>query len=237
MKSDRLANLPKTALLVDNVLFQLCGDFAALIEAEAFFNNLRGRDVNLAAAIWTARDHPSLLNAIRQILPCALHTFHPELRFEAVQAMIDRLMLRGYATFMDAIERMWPPMTQEMEDANQNLCFDLDQLAEANEFFGGETRLTSLCVRGPVTLEHVYRTFPCAVHQFRPELSLADARRLMTLPSVFLVFRGLDQVRRAPATQQERFIARLFVAASEEERQDTIFRIIAAKQATGVAQA
>ena len=79
--------------------------------------------------------------------------------------------------------------------------------------------------------------FPLAVHHHRPDLDLDQARQLMTLPSVFLVVEGMDQIRQAPRELQEKFAARVGAVMSHEERQDFLFRTMARKQGTGAAQA
>jgi hypothetical protein len=235
MNSDRLARLRKVPLVADGVTYSLCGEFEALIEAEAFFN--MGRDVNLLLAILNGRDEQSVLAAARQLLPCGLHTFHPKLSWDGVQALIDQMLFRGDPAFLHAIEKMWPPMTAEREEANSKLRFDLDSLASANEHFAGQAKLSLISVPGFLTFEHAYCVFPCAVHHHRPELGIGQARELMSLPSVFLVVEGLEQVRQAPRQLQKKFAERLGAAASNEEKQEFLFRNMAQKSGTGAAQA
>jgi hypothetical protein len=234
VENDGLGTLPKTPLVFDGITYHLCGDFGALIKAEQFFNI--SHDVNLLFAILKGRDAGSVLDAMRQLLPCALHTFHPRLSFDGSQAIIDRMVAAGDPSFVRAIGQMWPAETEERKEASRNLCFDLDSLADANEHFGG-TGLGLFYVEGPLTLEHAYNYFPCAVHRFRPELNLAQARQLMTLPSVFLVIEGLAEVRKAPRELHLKFIERLGEAASDEERLEVLFRTLAQKPWPGTGQA
>jgi hypothetical protein len=138
---------------------------------------------------------------------------------------------------LHAIEKMWPPVTAEREEANRNLRFDLNSLASANEHFAGHAKLSLISVPGFLTLEHAYCVFPCAIHHYRPELDIDQARQLMTLPSVFLVVEGIDKVRQAPRELRQKFAARLAAAASDEEREDFLFRTMAQKLGTGGAQA
>ena len=141
------------------------------------------------------------------------------------------------ASFLHAINEMWPPMTAEREEANRNLRFDLDSLASANEHFSGQAKLSLISVPGFLTFENAYCVFPLAVHDYRPELDLHRARQLMTLPSVFLVVKGIDEIRQAPKELQDKFVARLAAAMSNEEREDFLFRTMAQKSGTGPPQA
>jgi hypothetical protein len=230
MQSEKLARLRKVPVAWGGVTYNLCGEFAALIEAEEFFN-IRGHNVNLLVAIGSGRNQQAVLAALRQLIPCALHTFHPKLSWEEAQALIDQMVARDDdASFLHGIDKMWPPMTAEREEANRNLRFDLDSLADASEHFAGQAKLSLMAVPGLPTFENTYRVFPCAVHHHRPELDLDQARQLMTLPSVFLVVKGLDQVRQEPEELQKKFGERLGAAASDEEREDFLFRNMAQKQ-------
>lgn len=107
MDSERTARQPVTPVVVEGVTLQLCGDFDSLVEAEAFFN-LRGNKVDVASAIFNARDPDSALSGLRQLLPCALHAFHPELGYEAVQQMINRTVACDNPVLFEAVQRMWP---------------------------------------------------------------------------------------------------------------------------------
>lgn len=105
MESERLAR--RTPAVFEGVTYNLCGSFEALVEAETFFN-ATGIEVNLAEAIFNARDPNSALSGLRQLLPCALRASHPELGYGAVQLLIDRTVARDNPVFVEAIWRMWP---------------------------------------------------------------------------------------------------------------------------------
>ncbi len=152
--------------------------------------------------------------------------------------MIDRMIDPDDTASVEAIGRMWPVPTEEKAAADANLCFDLDALAEANEFFEAKVGLALICVEGPFTLDHVCRVFPCAVHRFRPELSLSEARGLMAVQSVRIVLGGLGLVWEAASQEsKDRFAARLCAAASDEERQEFLFRVLAKQPSPGAARA
>jgi hypothetical protein len=227
MEKHKFAHLPKTPVVVEGVEYYVSGDFAALVEAEAYFN-LSGHNVNLAGAIFNARDPRSGLTCLRQLLPCALHTHHPTLDYLQVQWMIDRLFAVDDFAFIEAVRRMWPASTEEQEEANQNLCFDLGALAGANERFAGKAGLALIFAGDTFTLDHACRVFNCAVHKFRPDLPLTDARRLMTVQSVRLVIAGLESSWTAASRESKgKFVERLFAVASDEEQQELRFRVLA----------
>ena len=107
MESERLVLLPKTPVVFEGTTYNLVGDFEAMIEAESYFN-LQGHQLNLATAIFNARDPVSGLKGLREVLPCALHTLHPELDYWAVQKMIDKTVACENPVLIEAIGRMWP---------------------------------------------------------------------------------------------------------------------------------
>jgi hypothetical protein len=107
MENERLALLPKTPVIVEDITLQLSGDFESLIEAESFFRS-EGHDLDLALAIFNARDPVSALSGLRQLIPCALRAFHPEITWDQVQKMIDRTVASDNSTFVEAVRRMWP---------------------------------------------------------------------------------------------------------------------------------
>ena len=78
MQSEGLAQLRKVPLVADGVTYSLCGDFEALIEAEAFFNI--SRDVNLLIAILNGRDEQFVMAATRQ-LKCYKSAISPNVAF------------------------------------------------------------------------------------------------------------------------------------------------------------
>jgi hypothetical protein len=98
--------------------------------------------------------------------------------------------------------------------------------------------LSLVCLEGPITLEKAWRAFPCAVHRSRPDLNLTQARCLMTLPSVFLAVDGLYHGYQAASEKsRQKFVERVVAVASEEEKQEFLFRALARKQGPGAAQA
>jgi hypothetical protein len=239
MENHRLEHLPKTPVVIEGATYNLCGSFAALVEAETFFNML-GAQVNLADAIFSVRQGAnSALSAVRQIFPCAMRTFHPEISYASAQAMIDRMNALDDPAIIQAVaRRIWPARTYETEAVNQNLIFDFEALADANEFFAGKTGLILTCAGDPFTLDHACRVFCCAVHRFRPELGLSEALSLMTLPSVIAVIGALGLAKQAASQETlDRFTARVFAAASEEERQEFLFRVLAKQLWSGAARA
>jgi hypothetical protein len=237
METERLASLPKISLIIDGGTYNLCGDFGALAEAEAFFN-LQGREINVAAALFDVRDTISCLSALRQVFPCALRRFHQEIDYAAAQEMIDRMVAQDDPSFALAIEQMWPRTSEETQAVNNNLTFELEALAKANEFFRGKACLALICVEGPFTLEHICSVFACAVHQYRPGLNLDEARRLMTLRSIFLVIEGLGLVwQTASEESRQRFVERVMAAASDDEKKEFLYRVLSKKPWPGTAQA
>jgi hypothetical protein len=168
---------------IEGATYNLCGDFGPLVEAEAYCG------FNLADVLFTwGQDSESILNGARKLLPCALHHFHPEVSYEDVQGMLDRAVAADDPAILHALWHMWPAKTAQTQAANLNLLCDLEALAEANEFLEGKPNLLSICI-GEVgfNLDHIWRLWPCAVHHFRPELSLDEARQLLTLEGVRLV--------------------------------------------------
>jgi hypothetical protein len=239
MENERIAHLPKTPVVVDGASYNLCADWAHLAAAENFFSGT-GIEVNLAEAILTAhKGVDCALRAVRQLFPCALRTFHPEINYAAAQKMIDRMVAGDDPSIIQAVAfHMWPAETEETREANQNLTFDFEALADANAYFGGRTGLVQTCVGGAFTLSHVCRIFPCALHRFRPELSPDEALKLMTRPSVIavLVSLGLAQQAASQGTM-DRFSTRVLAVASEEEKQEIRFRLLAKLPWPGAAQA
>ena len=101
--------------------YSLCGDFAELVKAETYFGE-RVSGVNLATAIVDVKEKDSALNAIRQILPCALHKFHPETSWDDAQKLIDRSLALDQATILQAVYKdIWPAVTEQTKAANRNL--------------------------------------------------------------------------------------------------------------------
>lgn len=96
--------LPKTPVEIGGVTYQLCFDLGALAEAEAELLR-QGHEVNLLRAL------PVLnLSSVREIFPCALKKFHPELAFEHAQALVT---LRSVYTIAGAILAAWEAANAE----------------------------------------------------------------------------------------------------------------------------
>jgi len=70
--------------------------------------------------------------------------------------------------------------------------------------------------------------WPCAVHHVRPELSLDEARQLLTLECARLVI-GLIGIKNETATQEgrDRFAEAGRLVASEEDKWEFTFRVMA----------
>jgi hypothetical protein len=231
MQTERL---PKTSVTIEGATYQLCGSFEALIAAEAYFA-LRIYDFSLANVLvsW-GENRESLLKGARTLFPCALRTFHPDVTDVDAQGMFDRAITRNDMAILNALWTMWPAETPEAEAANQNLRCDLESLAEANAFFEGKPGLALICVEGRLTLDHVWRIWPCAVHHFRPELSLDQARGLMTMIGLRVIVRLWDFVN-STASQEARdlFAQRVAAVATEQDKQDVLFRLAAKRQWPG----
>jgi hypothetical protein len=224
----------RTPVTIDRQVFHLCGDFGPMVDAEAYFA------LNLADVLFTwGRDHDSILKGARKLLPCALHRFHPEISYSDAEGMMDRSLAAADPSLLNALWNMWPPKTKETQAANENLRCDLESLAEANSFFEGKPGLIHICVEGlGFDLGDVWRVWPCMVHHFRPELSLDEARALLTLEGVQMVI-GLLGIVNETASQEsrDRFAERVMAVASDEERQEFLFRVLAKQPWPGIAQA
>jgi len=108
MENERIARLPKTPVTIAGIgVLQLCGDFESLIEAESHFRS-EGHDLNLATAIFDAKTPSAAISSLRQLVPCALRAFHPEITWEEAQALIDRTVARDDPAFVEGVRRMWP---------------------------------------------------------------------------------------------------------------------------------
>lgn len=93
-------------------------------------------------------------------------------------------------------------------------------------------------MEGLTRLNRAWRVFPCAVHRFRPELSLAEARSLMTWQSVALTIASMQELERLSAPESlQKFAARLWATASDEERENFTLQVLAKDMASGAAQA
>jgi len=224
----------KSPVLIDGREFSLCGDFGPMVEAEAYYGfNLA--DVVLA---W-GQDHESILNGAKKLLPCALRPFHPEVSYSDSQSMLERSLATDDPSILKALWNMWPPRTKETADANDHLRCDLDSLAAANELFEGKPNLLLICVEGyGFHLGDVWRVWPCALRHYRPDLSLEESGKLLTLEGVRLVI-GLLGIVNETASQaaRDRFAERVMKVSSQEQKQDFLFRVMAKRLAHGAAQA
>jgi hypothetical protein len=213
------SQLSKTPVVLDGVSWSLCGDFAELVKAEAFFS--RSADVNLAGAIVGVKDIDSALYACRQILPCALHAHHPEITWADAQAMLNRAVTQDDGSIVCSITRdIWPPKTAETEAANRNLRSDLESMARAS----GVCELKPGIAFG-FNLGHVWRVlWPCALRRSRPELALGDARQLMTLEGLHLVIAMLGVLgETASQDERERFAQVVRAVASDDGELEFLF--------------
>jgi hypothetical protein len=223
---------PKTPFIFEGATYQLCGSFESLVESENYFaQKIYGFNLGDALARW-GENRESLLSGARKLLPAALRTFHPEISYEETQAMCDRAEAREDIAILNALWNMFPAKTPETETAHQHLRCSLESLAEANEFFQGKPGLLLLtCLDDSFTLDHVWRLFPCALHPFRPELSVDEARQLMTVDTVRIVLAQLDWANEtAPKEAWDKFSRSVTAFATEEVAQEFIFRMAAKKQ-------
>lgn len=230
MEADRISHLPRTQVVIEGeIALQLCGDFGALVEAEAHYG------INLADVLFTwGKDTQSLLNGARSLLPCALRTFHPSLGYDDAQAIIDRALAADDPAIFNALWNMLPPKTERTEAANRTLRSDLASLAGAIEVFEGKSGVAL-----GFNLGHVWRVlWPCVVRRSRPELSLDEARSLMTLEGMRLVI-GLLGVLVEAASQEERetFVRLVRAVASDDGELEFLFWAIAKQPWPDVAQA
>jgi hypothetical protein len=140
---------------------------------------------------------------------------------------------------LKALWNMWPARTKETAAANDHLRCDLDSLAEASEFFEGKPNLLSICVEGGgLNLGDVWRVWPCAVHHYRPDLGIDEARQLLTLGGVRLVIGLLGMVNEtASQAARGRFAERVMKVSSDEQKEDFLFRVMAKRLGPEAAQA
>jgi hypothetical protein len=83
---------------IDGKPYRLSFEFGALAESERFFQQ-KGHKFNLIFAL------PDLaLESIRVVFPCAAHKHHPELTWEAAQALVSMQSIYPIAT---AIRQAW----------------------------------------------------------------------------------------------------------------------------------
>jgi hypothetical protein len=238
MQIAKLAQPRKTPVVIAGRNYDLCGDFGPLVEAEAYFAQ-RIHGFNLAEVLFTwGQDHEHILNGARKLLPCALRPFHSEVSYDDAQRLLDGSLAADDPSILKALWNMFPAKTKEIQAVHENLRCDLESLAEANEFFEGKPGLMLICVEGEFTLGHVWRVFPCAVHDFRPELTLDEARQLMTIEGGRLVIGLLGLVNETASQEtRNRFAERVAMVASEGDKEEFLFRVLAKKPWPRIAQA
>jgi hypothetical protein len=91
-------DLARMPVEISGQTYFLSFEFSALAEAERFFKG-QGARFNLLLAL------PDLgLGSIREVFPCAAHTHHPELTWEAAQALVTMESVYPIAT---VIQQAW----------------------------------------------------------------------------------------------------------------------------------
>ena len=79
-----------------------------------------------------------------------------------------------------------------------DLCFDLGALAEAESHFRQQGIEVNLLEALPgYTLSHVRTLFPCALRTFHPEISFADAQKMITMPVLYVVAAAIGDAWKA----------------------------------------
>jgi hypothetical protein len=222
---------------IDGKHYRLCCDWSSLVAAESYYAE-RIHGFNLAEALcgW-GTDHESIRSGARKLLPAALRRWHPDVTYDDAQAMLDRAWAADDPTLIQALWTLLHLKKPESDAANRNLRFELNAMADANYHFGGEPGLAMLWVEDQ-TLAAVWRAFPCAVHKFRPELGLEEARALMTIESVLIVVALLRHVDKAtPQDMKDAVQKRLMAAMSEEQKREFAFRAMLRNIGNGPAQA
>jgi hypothetical protein len=231
---------PNVTVAFEGETYTATLNLPAMAAAESFFR-AKGHELDLwqAAEAVTRYDYAATLRVLRELLPCMLHSTHPGLEYLEVQQMIDRSLATGNLALVNVARLVFRDPEGEQAAANANLTFDPESLVQAEEFFAGQAGLSALTFgEGLSVLNRTCRIFPCAVHRFRPELSVVEAQALMTWKSVGLVVDGFWQMeQRTPYEQIQAFAARLMPFAPAAELEDCAFRVIAKELAPGAAQA
>jgi hypothetical protein len=191
---------PSVRMAIGGESYNLSLDLGALATAEYHFRAL-GYRCNLITSIPIVTERAY---AAVEVFACALRGNHPKISFErAVQLYLEG----GCELIATTLDRSWPVMSVETAEANRNLRFDLDELTKAAEQFalmGRGVRVATLT--DGLSLAAVRSIYPCALRQYRPDLTFTAARELMSLQSVYAVAKGFSDAWRAasPATK-ERF--------------------------------
>ena len=181
--------------------YTLSLDLVRLAAAESHYR-ARGVPCNLLTSIpvMTKRAYAAM-----QVMACSLYAYHPGTN------PISLIALGCLQEVVDTLEGAWPPTPPETKDANRNLTFDLEALAAASEEFSllGDLLPLASLAEG-LNLVSVMGAFPCALRRFRPDLAFAEARKLLTLESVFATAMGLSQaLHHASVQSQDRFVLRI----------------------------
>ena len=235
---DKNALSPAAEIAIEGATYRLTGNVSALAEAESWFNS-HGQTLDLFAVFLGEHSTESVVKATRQLFPCMLHAFHPAIDYAAAQSIIDRAIASDVDVIFDAVRQLCEAASGEKDAVNSNLLFDLDGLAAANEHFEGKSGISWICwVDGLTALNRAWRVFPCAVHRFQPELGLAEARSLMTWQSVALTIASMQELEWLSALESlQKFAARLWATASDEERENFTLQVLASWMAPGAPQA
>ena len=93
-------DLSKTPITIADKTFNLCFDMEALSDAEEFFN-MRGANINLLRSLSSLG-----LKSVRNVFPCALHTYHPEISFKEAQKL---LTIQAAYEVAAAVVAIWTP--------------------------------------------------------------------------------------------------------------------------------
>jgi hypothetical protein len=212
--------LPTTPMEIGSKTYNLCYDLSALCDAEQFFNR-RCRQVNLLQAL----TNPDVAPGIEKLFPCLVHTYHPELSFNAAQKILTQ---RAAFAICSQIAALWndagPPAPAAVDaqikirGTTYNLRFDLAALADAEEHFtrqGYKVGLWEILEGGDMSCDVLRRVFSCALHQQHPEIGFKDAQRLISFGALYVVSVSFPVA---------------WEAATEEERQAFGLRIILASR-------
>src|ERR1700761_846492 len=126
-------------------------DFADLAKGEEYYR-AQGFRFNLITSIPAMRRQ---LRAAVEVTACSLRAHHPDVH--------PALLFECFDEVVDTLVGAWPPMSKQTREANENLLFDLDAMADAAEQFTllGEWMPLS-CLIGGLSLAGVVNAFPCA---------------------------------------------------------------------------
>jgi len=193
--------------------YQLSLDLGELARAELWYRS-QGSPCNLVTALPVMTERAI---AAIEVFSCSLHARHPEIN------PIHLIAQGNLQKIAETLNQSWPAASSETQEANRNLCFDLDALAEASEYFAVTGNGTPLAVLlQDLSLAACMNIFPCALRRFRPELTFVEAQMLMDLQSVYAV---------------AMYMATAWRVASPEERERFSLRAVRRNTWTGIARA